>query len=932
MTIKIIHVGVGGRGRHWLEYVAQHPDFSAVACVDVDQKALESTRRMPGQEHGKFFTSAEEAFAQTQADAALVTSPSFLHAQHALQALDAGLAVMVEKPFACNLAEAQTVVERARAVGRPVMVAENFRFFQAERTIRQMLDQGRAGRIASVICVDRRDQPSHTQGPWVKNMDHPFLREIAVHHFDSFRYLFNRQPVAIFGASYNPPASDYDGHAAVNAVIELDGGLPIQYSGTLVANRYEYSLWVGGDKGDIWTDRRRVWWRPKGQRFFRPVRLVSVPKGDEQRYPKAGTVSLLNQFRDAVTKGALPETSGEDNLWTLAMVEAAILSVQQARKVSISEVFSSGAPQSGTPHIEKGSTSAANHKLTHASPPPSSTTWGRKEGATKRRLLFIGLDAADTDLIDRWCQDGFLPNISRMRSQGTWARMQTTAEVLHVSAWPSIFTGAAPDEHGLYHAYVMQPGQQSPVRPRPDQSPVPFMWKLLSDHGKRCIIMDAFMTCPLQNFNGTQIVEWGTWSWFSEPSIGPDSVKREMEKKFGPYPAEDHSKVGMTPPPDPQGFHRRILKAVEKKTQVLRWLMDKEDWDFFLVVFGESHSAGHYFWHYHDESYIAHSKDKPGTTALRDVYIALDKAIGEILQNASKDTTVILTSGDGMGPNYSGSHILNDLLGRMKLFNNIPGGANGGAGNVAGNTRAVKSDLMSTMRNMIPKSFRATVSRVLLPRSLNEKLSLHWKTAGISWQHTRAFLIENANEAYIRINLKGREPQGTVEPGKEYEDLCEELYQTVKSATNPANGKPAAHAVCKTDELYDGPCRSHMPDIIINWDDDAKVTTELLTEKYGLARSTQPGYALPPYYTGNHRPNAFAIAMGPEVPRGNMLDGASILDLAPTILTHFGITPPDYMQGKVLNQLSERAYPIADEYRLLAQVRRTVCRPESLPK
>ena len=103
MTIKVIHVGVGGRGRHWLDFVAQHPDFAAVACVDVDEKALESARRAPGQEHGTFCKSLEDALSRTQADAVLITSPSFLHAQHALEALDAGLAVMVEKPFGCNL-------------------------------------------------------------------------------------------------------------------------------------------------------------------------------------------------------------------------------------------------------------------------------------------------------------------------------------------------------------------------------------------------------------------------------------------------------------------------------------------------------------------------------------------------------------------------------------------------------------------------------------------------------------------------------------------------------------------------------------------------------------------------------------------------------------------------------------------------------------
>jgi predicted AlkP superfamily phosphohydrolase/phosphomutase len=569
------------------------------------------------------------------------------------------------------------------------------------------------------------------------------------------------------------------------------------------------------------------------------------------------------------------------------MVEAGIVSVREGRKVRIGEVFTPARHHPTEAYNGNGGASVRDESL-----PPG-----------KQRLLFIGLDAGDTELIEQWCQEGFLPNISEIRSRGTWARMRTTAEVVHVSAWPSIFTGATPDAHGLYHAYVMQPGQQSPVRPRPDQSPVPFLWKILSDQGKRCVIMDAFMTCPLQNFHGTQIVEWGTWSWFSEPSIIPESIKREIQKRFGPYPAEDHSKLGMTPPPDPQGFHQRLLAAVAKKTQVVKWLMENEDWDLFLVVFGESHPAGHYFWHYHDESYIAHSKDKPGLAALRDVYVALDKAVGELLQSAGKDTTVILSSGDGMGPNYSGSHILGDLLTRMKLFNNVPASGNGAAGKEAGKKTAAKADLMSTVRNMIPKSLRVAVSRALLPRSVNEKLSLRWKTAGISWQHTRAFLLENANEGYIRINLKGREPQGIVEPGKEYEDLCQELYLAVKSATNPTNGKLAAQTVYKTDDIYDGPCRSHMPDIIINWNDDAKITTELLTEKYGVARSAQPGYALPPYYTGNHRPTAFAAVVGPEVARGNILDGTSNLDLAPTILAYFGTTPPEYMEGKVLTEL-----------------------------
>ncbi len=107
---------------------------------------------------------------------------------------------------------------------------------------------------------------------------------------------------------------------------------------------------------------------------------------------------------------------------------------------------------------------------------------------------------------------------------------------------------------------------QTPVRPRPDHCPVPFLWKVLDDHGKRCIVMDAFLTCPLKNFSGIQIVDWGTWTAFWDQTILPESVKSEMLARFGAYASENHSKVGMTPPPDPAGFRDRLLKSVETKT------------------------------------------------------------------------------------------------------------------------------------------------------------------------------------------------------------------------------------------------------------------------------------------------------------------------------------------------------------------------------
>jgi predicted AlkP superfamily phosphohydrolase/phosphomutase len=155
---------------------------------------------------------------------------------------------------------------------------------------------------------------------------------------------------------------------------------------------------------------------------------------------------------------------------------------------------------------------------------------------------------------------------------------------------------------------------------------------------------------------------------------------------------------------------------------------------------------------------------------------------------------------------------------------------------------------------MIPQPIRIAISQRFLSRQTQEQLALRWKTAGIAWPATRAFVIENANEGYFRVNLKGREPQGSVAPGQEYETVCDEIYQAVRSMVNPLNGKPCARAVYKTDDICNGPFRSHLPDVVMAWDPGARVTTELLTEKYGVVRAREPSCGVTPFYSGNHWP------------------------------------------------------------------------------
>ena len=337
MGIRLLQIGAGIRGQHWAGYVKGHPDFQSVALVEPDAASRDKARAILG-EGVQCFADLDEALKSTQAQAALIVTPSSTHADLSIRCLEAGLTVMVEKPLSTTVEEGRRVLEKARAVGKQVIVAENYRFWPSERTIQRLLQEGFIGAVDNAMMIDRRHQPARTEGPWLARLQYPQLQEIATHHFDSLRSFFGAQPRNIALRVWNPPGSDFAHGAQTEALIEFER-TRVQYLGTMLSHRYGFSLWIEGEKGTIWTNRKYVAWRPAGGRFFRPIRNDKVPKGDERPYPQGGTTSLLDSLRDAVLRGASAATRGDDNIWTVAMVEAGKLSDQQRRTVDIAEVY-----------------------------------------------------------------------------------------------------------------------------------------------------------------------------------------------------------------------------------------------------------------------------------------------------------------------------------------------------------------------------------------------------------------------------------------------------------------------------------------------------------------------------------------------------------------------------------------------------------------
>ena len=516
---------------------------------------------------------------------------------------------------------------------------------------------------------------------------------------------------------------------------------------------------------------------------------------------------------------------------------------------------------------------------------------GASSGA--RRVLLIGLDSADAELIEAYMASGFMPNFAALRREGTWARLGTTAEVMHVSAWPSMYTGTTPGHHGLYHAFQIRAGEQVIHRTRPERCGQPPFWRDLDDAGRRCIIFDAFMDHPLPGFHGIQILEYGTWTWFGAPGSTPPGMLRTIKRRFGAYPAPEHSDL-VRVPERPDAFRDQLIAGAALKARIVQALAREHAWDLMFVSFGEPHAAGHYLWHIGDRDYPCHPSGSAlaGANAIRDVYGAIDDAVGRILDIADERTEVMITSGDGMGPNYSGCHLMPEMLHRMGLFySNAVGGSNDGG--------PPRRSILSSLRQAIPLEFREAVTRCL-PRDLRYRLGMKWVNSGIDWSRSKVFCIPNSNEGYFRVNLVGREPAGLVRPGGERDDLLAALREQLVQLVNPRNSTRAAERVVLVDDVYSGARRPDLPDAVINWNLAARTLDQL--EANGIGRISQrAGYEVSPFYTGNHRAAAFVLARGPRFAGGTSIKNGHILDVAPTVLALLGVDPPARFEGKAWN-------------------------------
>jgi predicted dehydrogenase len=338
--LRLLQVGLGAHGRSWARRVIPEvKEVELVGYVDSDPYALDALREEARVPADRCFESLNEAIAATQPEALLNTTALAGHVPVTSAALGVGLHVLVEKPFAPSLRAAEELVGMAAARNVVVMVSQNYRYFPAPRAIAALVRGSALGKLHQVSIDFRRDSPPRPDGRIRHHLEEqPLLVDMAIHHFDLLRLILNCEPERIYCEAWNPEWTAFSGPTVALATINFESDVVVSYRGSWISAGPP-TAWAGEwhlefENGEVdWTSRDddmthdRVMIRSRSGKT-RSATLHAIPR--------TGPWGTLTEFASAIRADREPETSGHNNLGTIALMSAAVESANRRASVVIS--------------------------------------------------------------------------------------------------------------------------------------------------------------------------------------------------------------------------------------------------------------------------------------------------------------------------------------------------------------------------------------------------------------------------------------------------------------------------------------------------------------------------------------------------------------------------------------------------------------------
>ncbi|MFH0983213.1 MAG: alkaline phosphatase family protein [Planctomycetota bacterium] len=522
----------------------------------------------------------------------------------------------------------------------------------------------------------------------------------------------------------------------------------------------------------------------------------------------------------------------------------------------------------------------------------------------QHRVVVIGWDGATWDLIDPWIAQGKLPNLAAFREQAAFGDLRSTDPPFTFPAWTSFLTGKNPGRHGVFDFTERVPGthQIQFVNARRVRSKT--IWRLLSDAGRRVACMGVPVTFPPEAVNGVLICGFdapGASSRADESTFHPPQLLEEIRRHVGSYTVSANIMPLMNEDRHEEALDA-ILATLDMKGRTARYLLEREAWDVFMVLFGESDLIGHHFWRFCDPRSPLYTKSNSPrvANAIYEVYKKLDDMLPMLLEACPDDCVRILCSDHGFGGSGDRIIYMNKWLADEGFLAFSGGGPKAGMG-----FKLVNFAKLWGLK-ALPPSVKAYVFRKR--QGIANRMESYLRFGGIDWSRTRAFSEELPYLQTIWINVKGREPQGVVDPGQEYDDLVAELKKRLLAWTDPATGEKVVTHVQHRDEIYDGPNGKRSPDLIVRTAYPGNYAYQGKSSRQGSPtaaieqlRIDAPGsmkfYAAK---SGTHRDYGILLAQGPTMVPGRRVIGARLMDVVPTILYLLGEPIPQDMDGVVL--------------------------------
>lgn len=503
-------------------------------------------------------------------------------------------------------------------------------------------------------------------------------------------------------------------------------------------------------------------------------------------------------------------------------------------------------------------------------------------------LVVVGWDAACWDLLTPWVEARKLPHLKKLMERGCSGPMQSTALPLSPTAWSSILTGQNPGKHGVFDWFARRDGSYKVEYVHTGQIQAKPMWEYINQAGKRVGIFNVPMLYPAVPVDGFMLSGLAAPDASSTNFAYPPDLIAELEHAVGPY---WHTETEVYQRGREREYLDNMLDLLAYQRRMFSYLIEEHPCDIYLFVFMQSDHAQHKFWRTLEPE---HPDYDPATDAqfgdlILTVYQQMDQVLGELVEKIGPDANFILLSDHGGGPVHGIMyinrwlqkigmlHLRSDWITRLKLWL--------AKTNLIGRTYRLAAKLgLGHVANLVSKSARNKV--------LNAFLSLD----DIDWSRTKAYSRGAFGQIYI--NLKGREPEGIVEPGEAYQAVVAELIAALKALKHPQTGETLITDIHRRSELYQGPYLDQAADVMFsiqNYLYQSSVKMGLDQDNF-LGKSEYED-------SGSHRPEGILVMAGPGIQTGETITGAQVTDVLPTLLALAGIPVPSDLDGKPLLQV-----------------------------